>query len=124
LTGKNRAKGDRFEYRCIDDYYEDLGFGYVYKSWGSHGLQDIIAFMPVVTKEYGLLSYVDMVQCKTNKYGFTKTQDDKEDALKLACAATRGGCYSVHMYKNDKLPKHPLVRQYTNLDLIKMMYGV
>jgi hypothetical protein len=114
VVGKNRRRGDNFEYRCIDDYYNNEDFGYVYKAWGSKGLQDIIAFKPMITKEYGTLSLVHMVQCKTNKYGFTKTQAEKDKAIKLAEAATSGGCRSIHMFMNTKLPKHPLIRVYTN----------
>ena len=118
MTGKNRRRGDNFEYRCINDYY-DWGAGYVYKAWGSKGLQDIISFKPVYTQEYGILSLVHMVQAKTNKYGFTKDADQKEKALRLAEVATAGGCYSVHMYMDTKLPRHPLIRKYTNLEWLK-----
>lgn len=112
MVARSKAIGNAFEYRCIDDYYND-GFGYVYKSWGSHGLQDIMAFKPVYTgKKYGTLSLVHMVQCKTNKYGFTKTPKDREDAIQLAQAATDGGCRSVHMYREKKYG--PLVRLFTN----------
>lgn len=65
-----------------------------------------------------MLSYVEMTQCKTNKYGFTKDQDEKDKAVRLADVSTAGGCRSVHMYMNTKLPRHPLIKDYTNLNQI------
>jgi len=64
MAHKNYVKGRRLEYDCMD-YLKGKGY-YTIRSYGSHGVFDIIAIPP--TNDKGIFNYPLLIQCKTNNY--------------------------------------------------------